>query len=296
MGLADWIRLFVIALVWGSAFFLIEIALLDTGPLTLVTARLLLGATALLFYCWLSGIRIAVPPRRLAAFGFMGLFGNTIPFSLIALGQTQITSSLTAILIATTPLFTVIVGHLWRRAEPATMSKFCGVFIGFCGVLVLMGPGAFTTLGSGALGQAAILGAAFSYAVAAVFGRRFRDVPAPATAAGMLVTSSIMMIPLAFIFEAPLASMPSFSTLACIAALGILSTALAYILYFKILANAGATNAMLVTIIQPPIAILLGAAFLSESLDQNQLFGLGLILVGLILVDGRLTRRAFGSA
>lgn len=296
MARADWIRLFVIALVWGSAFFLIEIALRDTGPLTLVTARLILGATTLLLYCWLAGIRIKLPARRVAAFCFMGLFGNTIPFSLIALGQTQITSSLTAILIATTPLFTVIVGHLWKRAEPATITKFSGVFIGFCGVLVLMGPTAFMNLASNALGQAAILGAAFSYSVSAVFGRRFRDIPAPATAAGMLVTSSVMMLPLAFAFESPLATIPSGATLACIAMLGILSTALAYILYFKILTNAGATNAMLVTIIQPPIAIMLGVAFLSETLDQNQLFGLGLILVGLFLVDGRIVQKALRRA
>jgi len=296
MQLADWTRLFAISLVWGSAFFLIEIALRDTGPLTLVTARLALGAVVLLAYCAIAGIRTSLTPSLLAGVAFLGLFGNALPFSFIALGQTQINSSLTAILIATTPLFTVIVGHLWKREEPATWSKFSGVLAGFCGVIILMNPTVLSSFKSGVAGQAAILGAAFSYAIAAVFGRRFRDIPAPATAAGMLTTSSLIMIPFTLAFETPFAMVPSPATLAAIGVLGLLSTALAYILYFTVLKNAGATNAMLVTIVQPPLAILLGVAFLGERLEPNQLFGLGFILAGLLLVDGRIVRRATGRA
>lgn len=240
----------------------------------------------------MTRVSVSLTPGRLAAFAFMGLFGNAVPFSLIALGQTQITSSLTAILIATTPLFTVVVGHLWKRAEPATLPKFAGVFVGFLGVVVLMGPGLDSALSGGALGRVAVLGAAFSYAVSAVFGRRFRDIPPQAAAAGMLVSSSLMMLPVVFVFETRLAQVPSLATILCILALGLLSTVLAYILYFTILKNAGATNAMLVTIVQPPLAIFLGAAFLGETLNTNQFFGLGLILVGLILVDGRVIRLA----
>lgn len=290
MGLADWTRILGIALVWGSAFFLIEICLRDTGPFTLVAARLTLGAIALLLYCWATGIRIAVSSKLVAGFAFMGLFGNTLPFTFIALGQTQIASGLTAILIATTPLFTVLVGHLWKRTEPATASKLTGVIAGFLGVMVLMGLDALFDLASSGIGQLAILVAAFSYAISAVFGRRFRDIPSAATAAGMLVTSSLMAIPVAFIMETPFAIMPSIASIASMISLGILSTSLAYVLYFKVLANAGATNAMLVTIIQPPIAILLGTTFLGEVLEPNQMFGLLLILAGLILVDGRLVR------
>jgi drug/metabolite transporter (DMT)-like permease len=147
MSLADWTRLFLLSLLWGSAFFLIEIALTEAGPLMIVMTRVSLAALALLIYCAPLGIRFRLDLHRLGTFAILGFIAIAVPFSVIALGQPKINSSLTAILIATTPFFTLIVAHLWGRAETATPNKVMGVLAGLAGVIVLMGPNTLAGLG-----------------------------------------------------------------------------------------------------------------------------------------------------
>lgn len=296
MALVDWLRILLLSLFWGSSFFHIEIALRDAGPFTIVLVRLALAAVALILYCLATGTRVPELRPMIGAFLFMGVTATALPFSLITLGQTRITSGLTATFIASTPLLTVLVAHLWGRAEPATPAKLAGVVTGLAGVGVLMGPDVLAGLSGSAAGQLAMIGAALSYSVASVFGRRFRDLPAPVTAAGMLTAASLVMAPVAFGFETPLQPLPGPAASASIGALALLSTALAYILYFRILASAGSTNAMLVTLVQPPLAILLGVLFLDETLALNQTAGLVLIVAGLLLVDGRIVKMATGRA
>jgi drug/metabolite transporter (DMT)-like permease len=296
VALADWLRVLLLSLLWGSAFFHIEIALRDVGPLTIVLTRLSLAATALILYCFATGARIPALRPLIGSFLVMGVTATALPFSLIALGQTRITSGLASMFIASTPLITVLVAHLWGRAEPATPAKLSGVVIGLAGVGVLMGPDVLAGLSGSAAGQIAMLGAALCYAIAAVFGRRFRDVPPPVTAAGMLTSASLVIAPVAFALETPFRPLPGPAAFASMTALALLSTSLAYILYFRILASAGSTNAMLVTLVQPPLAILLGVLFLGERLEWNQTGGLALILAGLLLVDGRIVRMATGRA
>ncbi len=220
-------------------------------------------------------------------FLILGFIHNALPFSLIALGQTRITSSVTAILIATTPLFTVLVAHLWARAETATPAKMAGVLVGLAGVAVLVGNDATDGMGGDLWGQTAVLAAALAYAAGAVYARRFRDLPAEQISIGMLAAATLFMAPLAFTLESPLAPMPGWQVLAALAVLALACTALAYILYFRTLASAGATNVMLVTFVQPAVAI-----FLGEPLEANHVAGLALILAGLALVDGRVLRSA----
>ncbi|MDH3581158.1 MAG: DMT family transporter [Hyphomicrobiales bacterium] len=290
MGLVDWLRTVWLATIWGCSFFLIEIALNGAGPFTIALTRVAFAAIGLGVYCVAIGRPVAGTKHLILPFLILGLVHNALPFSLIALGQTWITSSVTAILIATTPLFTVIVAHQWARAETATPLKVIGVLVGFAGVAVLVGKDALEGLGDNLWGQMLVLAGALAYAVGAVYARRFRHLPAEQISFGMLAAATLLMLPLAFTLESPLSPLPDWRVLAALAALGLICTGLAYILYFRTLASAGATNVMLVTFIQPAVAIFLGVIFLGEPLGANHIAGFTLILAGLALVDGRMLR------
>lgn len=290
MPLIDWMRVLLLSLVWGSSFLLVEIALRDSGPFTIVLVRLSLAMVILHLYSALRGRMIRYTPRLIGSFLVMGLFANAIPFSLIALGQERIESGLASILVATTPILTVVLGHIWGRTEPATATKFAGVIIGFTGVALMIGIDALADIGSSLAGQTALLGAALCYAISALYGRRFSGLPVAATTASMLTAATLYMLPMALLFETPFQPMPRLPGLSAMLSLALLSTAMAYMLYFRILASSGATSAMLVTLVQPPLAIFLGMYFLGERLEPHQLIGLLVILVGLLLIDGRLPR------
>jgi len=291
----DWIRLAVLSLLWSVSFILVEVALEEAGPFTVVWARVGFAAAALLIYCAMMGMRVAITPRLLLTFVAMGLISNAIPFGLITLGQTQITGSLAGILNATAPLFTVVVAHLWGRSERATPAKIAGVLIGLLGVAMLIG---VESVGGGTMalwGQLAILGASLSYAFAAIFGKRLTGLPPEAAAAGMLCAATLFIAPVALTLEAPLAALPSMGTIAALLVLSLASTAFAYILYFRLLASAGATNTMLVTFLIPASAVLLGVTFLGEPFELHHLAGLVIILIGLAVVDGRVLKLSAAS-
>ena len=236
-----------------------------------------------------------MPRRRevLVAFLGMGLLNNVIPFCLIAWGQTQLASGLAAILNATTPLFTVLAGHFLSADDRLTPLRLAGALCGLVGVAGMIGPQLSTGSAARSLAELAILGAAVSYAFASLFGRRFRrmGVDPIATATGQVTASSLMLVPIALLVDHPWTlPMPGVATLAAIVAIAALSTALAYILYFRILAGAGATNVVLVTLLAPVSSILLGALFLHERLEPRHFVGLALIGLGLACIDGRLFR------
>jgi drug/metabolite transporter (DMT)-like permease len=236
-------------------------------------------------------IGLPFPPRRAwAALAVMGFLNNAVPFSLFAFAQGQITGSLAAILNATTPILTVIVAHLATADEKLSPSKAAGVAAGFLGVVVMMGGG---VAGSVIAAKVMCLAAALSYALAGVWGRRFRAMGvSPATTAfGQCAMASVMLAPLWLWHDAPW-RLPVPGSGAVLAMLGIavLSTALAYLLYFRLLATAGATNLLLVTFLIPVSAALLGALVLGEALEVRQVVGFGLIACGLAAIDGRLLR------
>lgn len=302
MGLAEWGMLGTLSLLWGGSFLFNGILVQTWPPLTIVTARVILAALSLWAFVRLSGL--AIPRGRdvwLAFFG-MGLLNNVIPFTLIVWGQTQIASGLAAILNATTPLFGVLVAHVLTTDEKLTVNRFVGVVIGIAGVAWMIGPSVFgpslSGHANGALwGELAALTAAVSYAFAGIFGRRFRRMGlAPIMpAAGQVTASAVLLLPVALLVDRPW-TLPvgGLETWGALIGLAILSTAVAYILFFRILATAGATNLMLVTILIPPSAILLGAIVLGEQLALRHLVGLVLIAIGLAAIDGRLWRRMFG--
>jgi len=292
MTAATWGMLMVLGIVWGGSFFFAGYAVREVGPLTLTALRVGIAAVALWIWVGATGLRVPFDARLWGAFAVMGMLNNAIPFSLIFWGQTEISSGLASILNATTPLFTVVLAHGLTTDEKITVGKVGGVLFGLVGVAVIMGPDAVAGLGAAFLAQAAILGAALSYAFAGIFGRRFRERPPAVTACGQVIMSSLMMVPVALVAEDPLSgAMPGFMTWAAIVALGIVSTAFAYILYFHILKVAGATNVLVVTFLVPVSAIVLGVLFLDEVLLVRHLAGMLLIGLGLAVMDGRLTRR-----
>ena len=290
--------LLAMSLLWGGSFFFVGIAVEELPPLTIVTLRVGLAAMMLCVTVRMLGQTLPLDPRAWVAFFGMGLLNNAIPFCLIVWGQTHIASGLAAILNATTPLFTVIVAHMLTDDERITRNRLAGVLVGLAGVVVIIGPVALRSLGGDVLAQLAVLAAALSYAFAGVFGRRFRrlGIAPNAAATGQVTASTIMLLPLTLLVERPwMLPMPSPTTWAAILGLAALSTAFGYILYFRILASAGATNLLLVTFLIPVSAILLGALVLGERLSVQHFLGMALIGAGLAAIDGRLLRLIRGA-
>ena len=276
MGTREWAMLITLSVLWGGSFFFVGVAVTDLPPLTIVTLRV--GIAAITLWCIVL---------------VMGLLNNVIPFALIVWGQTQIASGLASILNAATPIFTVVVASMLLPDERATPLRIVGVMIGFIGVVMMIGLPAIDGDNS-LLAQVAIIAATLSYAFAGVYGRRFKAMAVNPiiTAAGQVTASALVLAPIALAVEGP----PDITeintgTWGAIFGLAVLSTAVAYVLYFKILASAGATNLLLVTLLVPVSAILLGSLLLNETLEVVHFVGMALIALGLSAIDGRLWRR-----
>lgn len=291
MGAGLWFLIVILSIIWGASFFFVEIAVERMTPLTIVLYRVGFASFLLLGFVWFTGRKMPKNPGIWGAFLVIGMLNNVIPFSLIAWGQQHIDSSPASILNATTPVFSVILAHFLTKDEPLTQNRLTGVLFGWTGVAVLIGIEALSGVGMKIAGQAAVLGAALLYAFAAIFGRRFKALDPVVVSAGMLTGSFIIMIPLAFIMEQPMALDPTPVTWAALFGLSAVSTALAYIIYFHVLSKAGATNILLVTFLIPVSAILLGMMVLGETPGWNVFAGMGLIFMGLIFIDGRLLKK-----
>jgi len=291
MGPLEWFLLIVLSVLWGGSFFFGEVVLTELQPFTLVLGRVSIAAVALNVMVRATGHRMPISPAMWAAFLVMGLLNNLIPFSLIFWGQTQISGSLAAILNATTPVWTVLLAHFLTVDERLTPNRLAGVFFGLIGVAVMIGPDALQGLGINVLAQLAVVGAAISYAFAGIFGKRFRGTPPIVTAAGQITGTTVMMVPIALLVDKPwLLPWPGLNVWGALLGLALLSTALAYIIYFRLLSTAGATNLLLVTFLIPVSAILLGTIILNEQLDVRHFAGMGLIGLGLMAIDGRPVR------
>ncbi|CAH1662858.1 DMT family transporter [Chelatococcus asaccharovorans] len=286
----EWAMLMALSALWGGSFFFNAVAIKELPVFTVVVARVGLAAIILLTVLRMMGQPMPTSRRIWAAFFGMGLLNNAIPFSLIVWGQQQIASGAASILNASTPLFTVLFAHVLTTDEKLTGNRLLGVLIGFLGVAVMVGFDALSTLGGHVAAQLMCLAAAISYALAGIFGRRFHamGVAPMVTAAGQVTASSLMLIPVMLIVDRPWTlPMPSLEAIGALIGVAALSTALGYVLFFRILATAGATNLLLVTFLIPVSAILLGVLVLNETLMPKQLAGMALISLGLAAIDGR---------
>lgn len=292
MSARDWLSLGLLSLIWGGSFFFAKVAVEDIGPLTVVLGRVALAAVILNLFVVGRGLAL---PRTVAGwtpFIVMGVLNSIIPYSLIFWGEVHIASGLAAILNATTPLFTMLVAHVATADERLTPAKIGGVLIGLLGVVVIMGRDLFEMASSNGLAQLAVLAASLSYGVSGVYGRRLKGTPPMISAGAQMTAATVMLAPIALLVERPWANAtPHADSVASVLALAVLSTAIAYLIFFRILASAGASNVSLVTLLVPVSSLTLGAIFLGEPLVLAQLGGMLLIATGLLLIDGRLVRR-----
>jgi drug/metabolite transporter (DMT)-like permease len=295
MGIREWGLILILSAIWGGSFFFVGVAVKEMTPLTIVLCRVGLASMILLAVLRLTGKRLPASPGIWRAFFVIGALNNLIPFSLIVWGQTHIDSSLAAILNATTPIFSVVLAHLLTGEERLTAGRIIGVIIGWIGVAVLIGIESLGGFGVKVLGQLAVVGASLSYACAAIYGRRFKAMDPVVVSTGMLCASTIMMLPMATIIEQPWHLAPGAATWAALIGLSAVSTAIAYIIYFRVLAVAGATNILLVTFLIPVSAIFLGVVLLGERPGWNAFGGMALIFMGLVAIDGRLVKRFRGQ-
>lgn len=287
-----WGLLVLLSILWGGSFFFIAVAVKGFPVFTIVWMRVALAALVLWGVIWATGVRIVWSRAAVLACLGMGVLNNAIPFSFIVYGQASIPSGLASILNATTPLFTVVAAHLLTRDDKLTFSKMLGVCLGIAGVAVLVGPGVFGAAGA-VIAQLAVLCGALSYGLGGVWARRFKGMGLPvlAIAAGQLTASSLILLPLMWFIDQPLSlPAPGWGPLAAVLGLAIVSTALAYVLFFRILDLAGPTNLSLVTLLIPVSAALLGWAFLGEQLGWGTIVGAALIGLGLAAMDGRALR------
>jgi drug/metabolite transporter (DMT)-like permease len=293
MNVGEWATLLVLSLLWGGSFFFAGVAVKSLPPFTLVLLRVGLAAVILNVVVKALGMKMPRGADVWAALFAMGLLNNAVPFCLIVWGQGYIASGLAAILNATTPLWTVVVAHFLTPDEKMTGNRLAGVVIGFTGVVVMIGVDPLKGLGTDAVAQFAVLLAAVCYAFAGVYGRRFRrmGIAPMLTATGQVTASTFMMLPVALIIDRPWTlAMPGVTVWLAVVGGAALSTALGYILYFRILASAGATNLLLVTFLIPVSAIVLGSLVLAEHLALRHFVGMAFIGAGLAAIDGRLLR------
>lgn len=287
MTAREWGLLAILSVLWGGAFFMASVALTEATPLGLAFFRIGIAALALCAVGWLMGLPF---PRRFAewsAFAKLAMVGNAVPFVLLYWAQTQITGGLASILTAMTPVFTIALAHVATRDEKIDFRRLVGILTAVGGVATIIGPSAFSH-GGQLWPEIAVLGAAGCYAVASVYGRQFGAYPPLTTSLAQLVVGALVLLPFVLLDGAPFrVETPSAVTLLCILALGLLSTALAFIIFFHILSRAGAANAALVTLLAPGSAIVLGALVLGDTLVARQYAGLALIACGLLVIDGR---------
>jgi len=283
----EWGLLVLLTAVWSGTFFLNAVALAAYPAASVVAGRLIPAALLLLLLVRLTRRPMPIGAKDLGAYLVMGALNGAIPFGLIVWGQTRIDSGLAAILNAATPLFTVLLAHFLTDNERLTLRRLAGVAVGVFGVALVVGPDAWSGLTGDALGQLAVLGAALSYALASIWGRRFRA-RAPATAAaGQVGAAAILVLPVWLILDRPWTLAVDGEALLALAGVSVFGTAVAYVIYFSILRSAGSTNLMLVTLLMPFGAIALGSAFLGERIGAYALAGMALIVAGLVTIDGR---------
>jgi drug/metabolite transporter (DMT)-like permease len=283
-----WGLLLLLGALWGGSFFFARIAVAEVPPLWLVFFRVSIAASALHLYLFASGQWHSFKESPFLPFLFLGLVNNAIPFSLIFTGQTVLGAGLASILNATTPFLTVIVANILTRDERATVYKVMGTLLGIAGAVLIIDPTSTLRTQAPLWAYLALIGAALSYAFAAIYAKRFKNVSPVVTATGQLTGSTILILPAAFaVHGSPEMASWHTSSWLSVAALALASTAFAYTLYFRIIALAGATIGSLVTLLVPVSAVLLGTVFLGERLELHELAGMVLIFAGLLVINGK---------
>ncbi|MDC7786852.1 DMT family transporter [Rhodoplanes sp. TEM] len=290
MSPGDWAMLVALSTLWGASYYFAKVAVAEVPPMTISLIRVAVAAPIMLALCRQAG-ELAQMPRYWLPFLVMGFLSNAAAFALISWSQLRIGSGLAAVLNATTPLFAIVLAHLTTRDDRITPARAAGLLLGLAGVAVMIGPGALAGLGGHIGGELACLLAAFLYAVGAIYARRYKHLSPNVMGGGQAVAAIVLMLPPVLLLDQPWRlPAPSWPAVAALLALGAFSTALAYVLYFRVLSRAGATNTLLVTFLIPVSAMLLGTVLMDERLEPHQIAGMLGIAAGLVAIDGRAWR------
>ncbi|MBT5943254.1 MAG: DMT family transporter [Rhodospirillaceae bacterium] len=290
----EWILLFILGGVWGGTFFFNAIAIPEIPPLVVIFFRVAIASVILWLFVFAGGIKVPRDATTWIDLVIMAALNSALPFFLIAWGQVHIASGLASIMIGTTPLFAVVAAHFMTSDEKMSPGKVLGVLAGLVGVVVLIGPQFLGDIGKDLIAQLSVLGAAVCYAVSAIYGRRFsrRETPPMMVATGQITMAALLLLPFTVIIDRPWElAIPSMQAWGAVLGLAVLSTSFAYLIFFRILARAGAVNILLVNFLVPVSAILLGVFILGEVLTTEQMIGMAFIALGLALIDGRLFQR-----
>jgi len=289
MSAADWLLLLSLSILWGCSFLFQKIAVNGLPPLTVAFGRVAIAAVILVPFVHVTGRTLGEVRGLWPQIIIMGFLNNVIPFGLIIWSQLYIQAGLASILIATAPMWAVLIAHVATVDEKITPARLLGVVAGFFGVVVMLGIDLLGEIGTNIVAQLACLGGALFYAISGIYGRRFRGYPPAVISASQLIASSVMLALLVLLVDRPWAlPVPSLTSFGALIALGALSTALAFLIYFRLLASAGAVNTMLVNLLLPATAILAAALVLGERLEPHHFAGLAMIAAGLVILDGRL--------
>ncbi|MFK7805495.1 MAG: DMT family transporter [Anaerolineae bacterium] len=288
MGFSEWSLLLFLALLWGSSFLLMKVAVQELPVFTVVLGRVGIAALVMTVYVFAKGLAMPTSFKEWGQLFLLGFLRAGLPISLFVWAGTQIDSSVSGILNSTTPLFTVLVAHFLTQDEKLTSNKLLGIIAGMVGVVFLIGPNALQGLGNNVLGQMAVLGATLSYGFAGVYGRRFKHMPVAVSTAGLLIGSTLMILPIALFLDQPWLLRPSLIATGSVVALAVFNTGIAFMVWLTLVLKVGATNTSQVTIIIPVVALILGFIVLQEAIEWNAVVGLGFILLGLAISQNRL--------
>jgi drug/metabolite transporter (DMT)-like permease len=291
MSPSQWALLLLLGVLWGGTFFFNGVAIRELPVLTIVMARVGIAALVLVPIVWLARIRFPRTRAEWAPFLGMSILNNVIPFAVMLLGQKYITSGLTSVLNATTPLWVALLAHVFTSDDRLKASTLAGVLLGIGGVAVLMGPELLGRGDTSVFGMACVLLSAVFYGLSALWGRRLRGYPPLLTASCQMLCSTALIAPVALAVDRPwMLAAPSPHVMLAIVGLAVLSTALAYMVFYRIVTVSGPSNAMLVTLVNPVCAIALGVMLLGEILLPRHLLGAIVIGSALLVIDGRVLR------
>lgn len=292
MGFRVLLWIFFLAILWGPSFLFIKVAVLEIPPFTLMTARVGIASFVLYIILRLQGKRLSINAQNWKSFAFMAVIANALPFVLFGWGEIYVDSALAAILNGTTPIFTVIIAHLFLSDDRFTLVKVVGITLGFLGIFILFFPFLSEGVTMHMLGVLAFTGAALCYGISTVYARKkLRGLPPLVAPTAQLFMATICLLPFSFIFENPFAmSMPSWNAINSMLALAIFGSAIAFVTFYHILEMTSATNLSMVTYLIPVIGVILGVVFLDEKLGWHVYVGCAIILLGVMVVNGVFNR------
>lgn len=290
MTLKDWFLLIVLSIIWGSSFMFLKIALVELSPFMIVFSRLVISSIFLILVCKWRKLEFPQTSSTWLSLGFLGVINTAAPFLLISWSQQYIDTATASILNATSPIFVMILAQFFTDDEKLTVNKIFGVLAGIAGIAVMVSPSFSDSLNVTNYGPFGILGGTFLYAVAGIYAKRFKLIPSTMVSALSLLGGMVFMAPGLLVFGLPDFAALSSKTIFAVGFLGMICTVAAYLIYFRLIAASGATNALLVTLLIPVSAFIFSVTIMNETIKSTDVKGMLLIGAGLLIIDGRLLR------